>query len=473
MKKSLFKPAIAAASLRLLLSASALCLLSACVSFQDIQSQAQLKALAPQAGVFPDQGGNAAWPDLQWATSIGGAELQALVNRALENHPSLQAAAARLQAAQAATAAVEANKLPSYELDFWGKHSAEMRGALSQEKVTEAEAQSVRLMLSNAIARAWLQLARQNAQLELSKQQLAVREQFDRLTQQRVSAGLDTKVEVQQNLVQLSGLKNELAQWQEAMALTRNQIAALQGLGPEEGKLIATPKFQPVADTALPGNLPLELLGRRPDIVSARWRVEAGQSDVDVAKTQFYPNINIVGFVGLSSLGLSNLANSGSSIIGAGPAIRLPIFEGGRLRAQLKGKVAAYDVAVATYNQSLTDALREVADQVQILQASQSQLIEQQAAEQAARIGLQLAQQRQKAGTANKLPVLAAESVVLSQQKLSLELAVRHTEARINLIKALGGGYESKALPATNSTAASTSKNIIPSLVKNTPEAAL
>lgn len=223
--------------------------------------------------------------------------MQALIDRALENHPSLQAAAARLQAAQASIAAVGASKLPSvnlgvdstyqrftehglvplplagtyntnsqisfnasYELDFWGKHSAEMRSAMSKEKVAEAEAQSVRLMLSNAFAQAWLQL-------ELDKQQLAVREQFDRLTQQRVSAGLDTRVEVQQNLVQLSGLKNEIPQWQEAMALTRNQIAALQGLGPEEGKLIATPKFQPVTDTALPGNLPLELLGRRPDIV--------------------------------------------------------------------------------------------------------------------------------------------------------------------------------------------------------------
>ncbi|MFZ6746258.1 efflux transporter outer membrane subunit [Undibacterium sp. JH2W] len=510
MKKLNFNTPAASKMLRLLAASSALALLSACVSYQGIQSQAQLKTLSAQAGAFPDQGGNAAWPDLQWATGIGGAELQALIDRALANHPSLQVAAARLQAAQAATAAVGANKLPSanlsvdstyqrftehglvppplagtynsnnqisfnasYELDFWGKHSAEMRSALSQEKVAEAEAQSVRLMLSNAIARAWLQLARQNAQLELSKQQLAVREQFDSLTQQRVKAGLDTRVEVQQNLVQLSGLKNELAQWQEAMALTRNQIAALQGLGPEEGKLIATPQFQPVADRALPGNLPLELLGRRPDIVSARWRVEAGQSDIDVAKTQFYPNINIVGFAGISSLGLSNLANSGSSIIGVGPAIRLPIFEGGRLRAQLKGKVAAYDVAVATYNQSLTDALHEVADQVQILQASQSQLVEQQAAEQAARVGLQLAQQRQKAGTANKLPVLAAESAVLSQQKLSLELAVRHTDARINLIKALGGGYESKDLPATNSATASTNQTITQSQVKNTPEAAL
>lgn len=483
MKKLNFNSHGVHKALRLLAASSALALLSACVSFQGIQSQAQLKTLTADSGGFPGQGVNATWPDSTWAIGIGGADLQALIDTALANSPSLQVAAARLRAAQAMSGLAAANEKPSltlngdstyqrftehglvppplagtyesnnqitfnasYELDFWGKHSAEMRGALSQEKVAEAEGQSVRLVLSNAIARAWLQMARQAAQLELSKQQLAVREQFDKLTQQRVRAGLDTKSDTQQSLIQLSSLKNDIAQWQEALALTRNQIAALQGLGPEQGRQVATPQFKPVSDSALPGNLPLELLARRPDIAAARWRVEAGQSDIDVAKTQFYPNINLAGFAGLSSLGLSNLAKAGSGIIGVGPSLHLPIFEGGRLRAQLKGKVAAYDVAVATYNQSLTDALHEVADQVQILQASQAQLAEQKLAEQAARVSLQLAQQRQKAGTANKLPVLAAESAVLAQQKASLELAVRHTEAQINLIKALGGGYQAEAV---------------------------
>lgn len=505
MNKSLFHLVTARSATRLLLSACALTLLSACVSFQGIQSQAQLKTLTVDAASFPGMGSDIAWPDSDWAVGIGGADLQALISRALENHPSLQVAAARLQAAQAMTAVVGANEKPTvglsgestyqrftehglvppplagtyqsdnqvtfnatYELDFWGKRSAEMRTALSLEKVAEAEGQTVRLMLSNAIARAWLLLARQSAQLELSKRQLAVREQYDRLTRQRVSAGLDTQSETQQSLIQLSSLKNDIAQWQESIALTRNQIAALQGMGPEQGRLIPVPQFMPVAVTALPGKLPLELLARRPDIVAARWRVEAGQGDIDVAKSQFYPNVNLVGFAGLSSLGLSNLVNGGSSIVGVGPAIHLPIFEGGRLRAQLKGKVAAYDIAVATYNQSLTDALHEVADQVQILQASQAQIVEQETAEQAARVNLQLAQQRQKAGTASKLPVLAAESTVLMQQKLSLDLAIRRTEAQVNLIKALGGGYESKAMPASTSNTQSNSIN-----TASTSEAAL
>ncbi|WP_230412146.1 efflux transporter outer membrane subunit [Undibacterium hunanense] len=510
MNKPTFNIRTASKLMRALAAASAFSLLSACVSYQGIQSQVQLKTLNADSGAFPGQGGSGNWPDSQWASSIGGADLQKLIDQALQNNPSLQVAAARLQAAKAITASVGANELPSvnasfdstyqrftekglippplagtyntnnqlalnasYEFDFWGKHSAEMRAALSQEKVAEAEGQSVRLMLGNAIARSWLQLARQAAQLELSKQQLAIREKFDQLTQQRVKAGLETKTETQQSLIQLSGLKNDIAQWQEAIALTRNQIAALQGLGPEQGRAIPLPQFRQAADTALPGSLPLELLGRRPDIVAARWRVEASQGEVDVAKTQFYPNINLVGFAGLSSLGLSNLLQSGSSIIGVGPAIRLPIFEGGRLRAQLKGKVASYDVAVATYNQSLTDALHEVADQVQILQASQAQATEQKAAEQAARVSLQLAQQRQKAGTANMLPVLAAESAVLSQQKLSLDIAIRHTESQINLIKALGGGYDSKTSFAPAASQAKSNTNINNTTAASTSEAAL
>ncbi|MBI3285492.1 MAG: efflux transporter outer membrane subunit [Burkholderiales bacterium] len=464
--------------LRTLTAGGALLLLSACVSFDGISSQAQLKTLSADSNssAFPNQSGT--WPDAGWATGIGGAQLQALIAEGWKNNPSLQAAAARISAARAIADATGANALPAvnasldstyqrftengmvprplagsfrsnnqlalnaaYELDFWGKHSAEMRAALSQEKVAQAESQSARLLLSSAIARSWLQLARQAAQLEFSQRQLALRERLDQLTQQRVQAGLDTQSEIQQSLLQLSSLKTEIAQWQEAIALSRNQLATLIGAGPERGQQIALPAFQATQSSALPAQLPLELLARRPDIVAARWRVEASQGEVDLTKTQFYPNINLIAFAGVSSLGVAKLLQSGSAIVGAGPAIRLPIFEGGRLRAQLKSRVAGYDVAVASYNQSINDALRDVADQVQTLLASQAQAQQQAAAEQAARIQLQLAQQRQAAGTANLLTVLAAESALLGQQRISLDISIRRADSQIMLIKALGGGY--------------------------------
>lgn len=467
---------------------SSVVLLSACANFSGIQSSAQLKTLSADsdASAFPHQQG--LWPDANWARDIGGSDLQELIAAAMTDSPGIQIAAARVNAAAALTQATAAAEKPAvnasftstyqrftehgmippplagavdsdnqlalnfaYELDFWGKHSAEIRSAISQEKAALAEQQSARLILSNAIARAWVQLARQYAQLDLSRQQLAVREKIDALTRQRMQAGLDTASDIQQSQIQKASLQADILQWQEAIILTRHQLAALMGQGPERGQSIARPVLpQNDGATLLPAQLPLELLGHRPDIVAARWRVEAMQGEIDQAKTQFYPNINLVGFAGLSSLGVSQLFQSGSRIAGIGPAIRLPIFEGGRLRAQLSGRVAAYDAAVATYNQSLTDALHEVADQVQSLQAIAAQEKNQGLAEQAARQTIRLAQQRQQIGTANVLPVLAAESVWLTQQKILTDMQLRRTELHINLIKALGGSSVLGANTGTN-----------------------
>ena len=492
--------------LRLAVAASALSMLTACVSFNGIESHSKLNALSTSSNIDIYGQQNGKWPDSNWAKSIGGQGLQELIDAALANNPTLQAASARINAARAASDYVGANKLPSvnagfdstyqrytenglippplagnyytdnefaisasYDVDFWGKHQAEMRSALSQEKVANAEQQSARLMLSNAVARSWIQLARQYAQLDLSQQQLIIREKFDQLIAQRVKAGLDTKTDIQQGLIQLSALRNDISAWESAIALTRNQLAALLGEEPTRGLQIPKPRYEPEQNISLPANLPLELLSRRPDIVAARWRVEAGQSDIDAAKTQFYPNINIIGFAGLSDIGsgagLEQFFKSSSLVVGAGPSIHLPIFDGGRLRAQLKNKVANYDIAVATYNQSLTDALHDVADQIQALKTCEIQANEQSKALQATKINLQLAQQRQQAGTANMLPVLSAQSALLTQQKQSLDIAFRQAESQINLIKALGGGYDGKAEQVN-------SKNTPATPASNKPEAA-
>ena len=333
----------------------------------------------------------------------------------------------------------------SYDFDFWGKHAAELRAAVSQERAAEAEHHMSHMVLTTSIARAWIQLARQYGQLDLIGQQLVVRGKIDRLTQLRVKAGLDTQTENQQARQQMAVLRAEQAQWQEAIALTRNQLAALMGQGPDRGQGIARPSLPPEAAMALPSELPLTLLGRRADIVAARWRAEAAQGDIDTAKAQFYPNINLMAFAGFSSLGLSNLLQSGSRIAGIGPAIRLPVFEGGSLRAHLKGRVAAYDGAVASYNQTLTDALREVADQLQAARAAAIQSEHQHVATQAAANNLKLAQQRERIGTTNMLPALSTEMAWLMQRKVELDSQARRTDLRIGMIKALGGGFDAAA----------------------------
>ncbi len=460
-------------------AAGAALLLSACANFGGIHSDARMAPADQYASTesLPGQGGD--WPRQSWAGDLGGPELQALVDEALQGNPNLQAAAARVANARALARAAAAAKLPtvgasasstyqrytenglippplagsyqsdnelalglSWDLDFWDQHGAQLRAALALGKATAAEEADARLMLSTAIARTWLQLGRQSAQLQLTERQFQLRARLDQLTRQRIAAGLDSGGERHQTELQLATLRADRAQWQEAMALTRNQLAALLGQGPDRGQRIAAPQLPPLGPTALPDQLPLMLLGRRPDIVASRWRVEAAQGDIDVTKAQFYPNINLSAFIGLSSLGLSNLLNSGSTVAGVGPALRLPVFEGGALRAQLQARVASYDAAVALYNQTLTEALHQVADQVQSLRGADHQRRERQQAVAAAEASLKLARQRQQVGTGNMLQVLASESAWLAQRQLELETQARQADLQVGLIKALGGGFD-------------------------------
>ncbi|HEY8024649.1 MAG TPA: efflux transporter outer membrane subunit [Burkholderiaceae bacterium] len=465
---------------------AAVVLLGGCANFKGIESSARLASPSQfsTGQTLPGQGGQ--WPAQDWATAIGGKPLQDLIDEAVAANPGLQVAAARVNGARAVAEGAKAASsatvgagfndtyqrftenglIPppyaggyysdgelalnfAYDFDFWGKHSAELRAAVSDEKAAQAEQYSARLMLSTAIARSWIQLGRQYQQLDLVERQQAIRTQVDKLTQLRVASGLDTQSDKQSTILQTAALRNEQAQWQEAIALTRNQLAALLGKGPDRGASIERPTLPAEELAGLPDNLPLDLLGRRPDIVAARWRVEAAQGSIDNAKAQFYPNVNLSAFVGASSLGaglgLGQLLKSGSRVAGIGPAISMPVFEGGRLRAQLKGRVAAYDGAIAGYNQTLTDALHDVADQVQSMRYAQILADNQRVATQAAEANLKLARQREQVGTVNMLQVLGNESAWLTQRKLELDIQSRRADLRVSLIKAMGGGFDANA----------------------------
>ena len=461
------------------LLAALIAAVAGCASFHGIDAHARLQ---PAQGFetalsLPDQGGT--WPGVQWPMQFGGAPLQALIDEALAGNPSLQVAASRVAAAQAAAEVTAGGAQPTvgatfaatrqrytengiippplagkyetdsqlainfrYDFDFWGKNAAALRTALSQGKLSKAEQYNARLILTTAVTRAWLQLGRNAAQFDFVSRQLQTRESLDRLTRQRFAAGLDTQSENQLSLQQAASLRAERAQWQEAVALSRNQLAALLGSGPDRGLAIAAPALPQSAPTLLPAALPLTLIGRRPDLVAARWRVEAAQGQIDYAKAQFYPNVDLMAFAGLSSLGLSNLLQAGSRVVGIGPAIRLPIFDSGTLRAQLGGQVAGYESAVASYNQSLIEALHEVADNVQSLRAAEVQVNNLAQANQAATRAFTLAQQRRRVGTINQLQLLTAQGSLLAQQRIALDAQARRLDLRVGLIKALGGGFD-------------------------------
>ena len=332
----------------------------------------------------------------------------------------------------------------SWELDLFGRNRAQLDAAIGAERAARADADAARVLLAVNVARTYVQLARAVEQREVLQRALAQREEMFSLTRQRVSAGLDTAVELRQS----EGLRPETRQQIEAadeqIALARHALAALLAEPPQRFETLA-PTLTTLRPIAVPDVVPADLVGRRADVLAARWRVEAAAGDVAAQRAQFYPNVNLVAFVGLSTLGLERLVNAGSQQYGIGPAIRLPIFDAGRLRAGLRGRTADLDVAVENYNATLVDAIHDVADQISSTRSVVRQQNEQAAAQASAEAAYDLATQRYRAGLGGYLTVLNAESNVIAQRRLTTELRARAIDSQVLLVRALGGGYVAPA----------------------------
>lgn len=433
------------------------------------------------AGQIGASGSQTPWPASDWWTTWGDPQLNALVDKALADQPSLQTVQARLVQAQAAVDAAGAARLPqvngsldmsdqrftknglvppplagsirwnnsaqlnaSWELDLFGRQRAGIASAIGQLRAAQAEGQAARVLLAGNVASTYVNLARLVDARQVAQQALGQREQTFSLVRQRIGAGLDTNVELRQAEGLIAQTKVELESLDEQMAHTRHALAELTGQGPNVLDSL-TPQLAAVKATPLPQGLPADLIGRRADLVAQRWRVEAATQDVAVARAQFYPNVNLVAFAGLSSIGLDQFVKSGSENYGIGPAVRLPIFEGGRLRANLSAKNAEVDAAIDGYNVALLRALREVADEVSTLQSLERQQIAQADALQSAESAFELSIQRYQNGLGNFLIVLTAESNVLAQRRAASDLKARHLSAEAALARALGGGYQSDA----------------------------
>lgn len=428
----------------------------------------------------------AAWPTSGWWQQLGDGQLDSLMREALAASPSLVLAQARIDRARAWSEATNAAYRPSvtadasltrehfpehylypppyagsngnigragldfsYEFDFWGKHRAALESALSQEKAAQADAATARLLLQVAVAKSYARLASLFDAADVAQAVVAQRRQRVDLARQRLAAGLDSPMDLRQLDASLAAAQAEASQVDQAMVLNRNQLAALLGQGPERGRSIARPTINADA-LALPPVLAADLLGRRPDLVASRWRVEAAAGQEALARAQFYPDVNLMGFVGLASLSLSSWLDLGSRDATISPAISLPIFDGGRRRANLQGRSAERDQAIAQYNQTLLDAVHDVADQVAAIQGWQRQLQQTQAALSAAQAAHELAEGRFRAGLSDRMKVLDAQTAVLTQQRLASDLAGNLLAARLDLIRALGGCYPDDAQPQPN-----------------------
>ncbi len=468
------------------LSALLVAVLAACANPAGIAPKSQIRDATSLGLAF---GATADSPiAADWWREFNDAQLNRLIDVALDttagHSPSLKIAQTRLARAQAVTELVGAASGPqvnagvdltherftanglypaplggsirdigtlqlngSWEFDFFGKNRAALDAALGNAQAAQADAQAARVLLASQVARQYFQLARLMDQLSVARRTLAQREETLSLVQARLKAGLDTRLELRQSEGDLPEARQQIEVLNEQAQLTRNALSALLG-EPKAADAITPSSLAAITSIATVNRIPADLLARRADIAAARWRVEATGQDMVSAKAQFYPNINLVGFVGLSSIGLGRLVSSGSEQWGVGPALRLPIFDSGRLRANLAGKSVDVDAAVESYNSVVIEALHDVADQIASVQSISRQQVEQRQAQAAAESAYALAVQRQKAGLVNKLQVLGAETRLLASRRQEVDLSARALETQVALIRALGGGYA-----ASNATA--------------------
>ncbi|WP_211949239.1 efflux transporter outer membrane subunit [Cupriavidus yeoncheonensis] len=452
--------------------------LAGCANYAGIKSDkhiADAAAYTTTQSIPAEQG---RWPSVDWADQFGDAQLKTLIAEALQGSPSLEKARARVAAATAFSESANANTLPqvgagyswtrqrysestlvpppfagswqsenkafinaSYELDLWGKNREALRSAISALHASEAESEQVKLTLSSAVARAYNELARLYALHDIAQDEVKQRREVLRVTGGRVTMGLDTEVEKRTAEANLAASEVALAALDGSIQRTRYQLGALLGQGPDRGMAIARPALGTGDEVRLPDNLPADLISRRPDLVAARWRVDATLHDIKVAKAEFYPDINLGAMIGLDAFGWSRFLHAASRTASAGAAIHLPIFDGGALRAQLKGRYAEFDFAVANYNETLVNALTDVATQLADIRSIDTQIDSAVRTDTAAQRALTLALAQYKAGLTTQLTVLNAQTNALRSSQVLANLRMTRRDRKIALAAALGGGY--------------------------------
>jgi NodT family efflux transporter outer membrane factor (OMF) lipoprotein len=462
-----------------MLAGAASTLLSGCAAIPKIGPTPQMKPASTYAASQSFSAPPADWPQDRWWAAYQDPQLDKLIEEALAGSPDLAAAQARVDQSDALAEQVKStlgpqigaaamagesklsydNGLPpaivahgwrdagmaglnlNWQIDFFGKNRALLAAATSGAQAARAEKAAAGLTLSTAVAGAYADLAQLYGDRDATVDALRVRTESHDLIDRRFAQGLETRAACERAQAGRASTEAELAAIDEAIGLTKNRIATLVGQGPDLGLSIDRPHAGSIRAFGLPANLQADLVGRRPDVVAARLAAEAAAHRVKAAKADFYPNVNLAALAGYESLGLANLAKSGSQFGTVGPAVTLPIFESGRLEGAYRADRAAYDSAVAVYDQALTHAFGEVADSAISARALDARLAKSREALKAAQTAYDLAKARYGRGLGTYLDVLSAEDSLIGDRRAVADLETRAFTLDVALIRALGGGY--------------------------------
>lgn len=473
---------------------SLLLLLSGCASLQRTDTPATPLPVpaawtaAPATTAAQPSGAASSASLADWWQRFGDATLNDLVRRALTQATDLQVAEARMRQARAARDLAEAALRPSigssasaqaskaegapltrqyrvgfdaaWEADLWGRNRAGVSAAEADLRATAATLGQAQVTLAAEVAAGYIDLRNAQARLALTQQALASQEHTLRITQWRAEAGLVSGLDVEQQRTTVAQTRAQLPALQGAIEQSMNALAVLTGAAP--GALhaqLATAAPLPAAPADLALAFPAAVLSQRADVAAAEARVRAALARIDAADAQRLPSLNLSGTIGLSALSAAALV-PGAGVATLLAAVDWPVYNGGRVRAQVRSQEAAFDEGSANHRAAVLTALQEVEDTLVALRSAREQQAGQQLAAESARRAAQLAEQRYASGLSDITSVLLAQRTLLSAEDAVAGTAASVLTQHVRLYKALGGGWApstATAAAASASAAASTS----------------
>lgn len=333
----------------------------------------------------------------------------------------------------------------AWEVDLWGRVRRSVEASESTAQASAADVENARLSLQAQLAQDYFLLRALDAQKRLLEATVAAYAKSLELTNNRYRTGVVARIDVAQAEAQLKSAQAQLLDLGVQRAQLEHAIAVLTGR-PPAGFAIESAEHAPKPPAA-PSALPAELLERRPDIAAAERRVAAANAQIGVAEAAWFPTATLSASYGFQTAAAAQWFTLPSRFWSIGPALALQLLDGGRRAAASDQAIAAYDAAVANYRQVVLTGFQEVEDNLAALRILEEEARVQGEAAAAAEKSLEYSLNQYKAGITTYLQVVSAQATALSAQRTSADILARRMTASVQLVKALGGGWEASTLP--------------------------
>jgi len=330
----------------------------------------------------------------------------------------------------------------SYELDLWGQIRNEVAAGEANAAASAADLENARLSLIAQLTGDYIQLRSLDRDSAILDETVEAYTRALSLTEQRHGAGIAPGLDVSQAQTQLDAARSQAAQTLAQRALMEHAIAAL--LGVSASTFSIKPAIVAITLPRIPSGVPATLLERRPDIAAAQRRMIAANANIGVARAAYFPTLTLGAQGGFQSTGFSNWLSAPSSFWAIGPNALLSVFDGGLRRAQVAQARAEFDASAANYRSTVVSAFQQVEDSLATLDHYHDATVEEKAAVDAAQRTLDFAMALYKQGATDYLTVVTSQTALLQTQLEALNLDTMQLSASVNLILALGGGWDSK-----------------------------